>query len=350
MQLTKSERGKQMRKFWGIMILIVSLVALVACDGDDTQASKGASSGEGSGGTLSWAAGAQGGGWYTMAGGLSTLIGNESDINISTIPGGSMQNMPFIANNEAQLAWMQPPFINAGLTGEDPFTEAYENVSIIGNGFGTNHFHFIVSDKYGVESIDEIFEKNKPIKIAVTPVNNSDEWVFRKFLEYYDTDYEGIKNNGGKVSHGSYQEQVDALKNGNVDAVFAQVALPAATVQEIAASKDVRILPMTDELMTYLEQFGLEKDEIPAGTYDRVLNGDQDISTASMGTTLTVNSDLDEETVYEITKIINENTDKLPNIHASLKDYSVEKATKNLTADLHPGAAKYYEEIGQKPE
>src|SRR5699024_579993 len=143
---------------------------------------------------LTWASGAQGGGWYTTAGGLSSLILDETGIDIGTIPGGSMQNMPFVAENEAQLAWMQPPFIQAGLEGEDHFDQQFDDASIIGNGFGTNHFHLVVDAAEEAESIDELFEDVSNIDIAVTPVNNSDEWIFQKIMEYYDTSYDDIKD------------------------------------------------------------------------------------------------------------------------------------------------------------
>jgi uncharacterized protein len=331
------------KKYVSILLLFVSIGILAACSNENTSSNNNTSSSS----ALTWASGSQGGGWYSMAGGISSMIKEHSDISISTIPGGSMQNMPFIANNEAQLAWMQPPFIMAGINGETPFDKVYENVSIIGNGFGTNHFHFVVDASLGIESIDQIFEEEMDIRIAVTPVNNSDEWVFRKVLEFYGTDYEKIKSQGGKVIHGSYQEQTDGIKNGNVDAIFSQLALPASAVTEASVSKEVKILPMSEELIEYLTQFGLEKNSIPAGTYPEVANGGDEISTASMGNVLTVNSGVDEDVVYEITKIINENVDQLPNIHASLKDYKVENATKNLITDLHPGAKKYYKEIGE---
>jgi uncharacterized protein len=330
------------KKYFSVLLLLVCVGILAACS--DENASSNTNSSNPS--ALTWASGSQGGGWYSMAGGISSLIKEHSDISISTIPGGSMQNMPFIATNEAQLAWMQPPFIMAGINGEEPFKEAYENVSIIGNGFGTNHFHFVVDASLGIDSIDQIFEEEMDIRIAVTPVNNSDEWVFRKVLEFYGTDYDKMKSTGGEVTHGSYQEQTDGIRNGNVDAIFSQLALPAATVTEATVGKEVEILPMSEELIDYLTKFGLEKNSIPAGTYPNAVNGDEEIATASMGNVLTVNSDVDEDTVYEITKIINENVDQLPNIHASLSSYNVENATKSLVADLHPGAEKYYKEVG----
>lgn len=117
-----------MRKLWMFMTIILIVILLAAC-GDSSQSSNSEDSTnddskvESSSSNLTWASGAQGGGWYTTAGGISSLILEETGINISTIPGGSMQNMPFVATNEAQLAWMQPPFIQAGLNGEEPFEE-----------------------------------------------------------------------------------------------------------------------------------------------------------------------------------------------------------------------------------
>lgn len=327
--------------------LLITILVLGACSSEgDSSATVSGESSPSTSTTLTWASGAQGGGWYTMAGGIGALIKEKEGINVSTIPGGSLQNMPFISTNEAQLAWMQPPFIQAGLEGTEPFEQKFENISIIGNGFGTNHFHLLVDASSPYETADELFKDVSKISIAVTPVNNSDEWVFKKVLDFYGLSYESIKDAGGKVIHGSYQEQADAIRNGNIKAIFSQLSIPSSTITEAAVSKDLKLLPFSDELVEHLKQFGLDSNVIPAGTYPDVANNSNDIKTFSMGNVLTVNSTLDEETVYKITKVINENVDQLVNIHASLVDYDPEKAPLNLTADLHPGAEKYYKEAG----
>lgn len=336
-----------MKKLFSIFTIVLTALVVAACSGDSSGESEDSSSDSSQKNSLTWASGAQGGGWYTTAGGISSIILDETGISISTIPGGSLQNMTFVATNEAQLAWMQPPFISAGLNGEEPFEEKFENVSIIGNGFGTNHFHFVVDASLDVDTVDDLFANKENLNIVVTPVNNSDEWVFRKVLEFYGTSYDDIQDVGGRVSHGSYDEQSDALRNGNATAIFSQLALPAASITEVSVNKDVKILPMSDELIGYLTEFGLEENPIPADTYKDVVNGDEEIPTASMGNVLTVNSELSDETVYQITKAINENIDQLPNIHGSLEYYTLENATKNLVGPLHPGAKKYYEEVGE---
>jgi uncharacterized protein len=297
--------------------------------------------------TLTWAAGGMGGGWYSMAGGIASVIKEKNtNINIKVIPGGSLQNIPFLDNGDAQIAWEQPAFVLAGKKGEDPFKKESPDLVAIGNGFGVNYFHFVVAANSNIKSVDDIFAKGKKVKIALTPVNNADEWVFRKILEYYKSSYDDIKKAGGGIFQGSYSEQAEQFKNDNVDVVFAQLAIPGSSIIDASVSRQMKILPMPDALIDYLGKYTLGKGKIPAGTYPKAVNGNEDITTATMGNILVVSKKVPDDVVYEITKIINENRDRLPFIHASLNDYKIEAAINNLGTELHPGAAKYYKEKG----
>jgi TRAP-type uncharacterized transport system substrate-binding protein len=65
-----------------------------------------------------------------------------------------------------------------------------------------------------------------------------------------------------------------------------------------------------------------------------------------MGTTLTVNADVSTDTVYKILKSICSNQDKLGAIHNSMKVFDCKTAGKDAPSPLHPGAVKYYKEMG----
>lgn len=296
---------------------------------------------------LTWAAGGMGGGWYSMAAGISSVIKEKNpNVNIKVIPGGSLQNIPFLDSGEAQIAWEQPPFVLAGVKGEDPFKQKSPDLLAIGNGFSNNYFHFVVPADSDIQSSDDIFKTGKEVKIALTPVNNTDEWVFRKILEYYKTSYDEMKKDGSAFFHGSYTEQAEQFKNQNVDVMFSQLALPGSAVTDASVSRDLRVVPMSDGLMQHLSQYALGTATIPAGTYPNAKNANEDVQTATMNTVLVTNKNVPNDVVYEITKIINENSDRLPSIHGSLKDYKLEEAIENLGAPLHPGAEKYYKEKG----
>jgi TRAP transporter TAXI family solute receptor len=347
-----------MKKFFMVPFLILTIFTLAAC-GMGGSSTLGPSDSEKQSEetseqnsikepvNITWAAGSMGGGWYSMASGMSSILKEKnSNINIKVIPGGSLQNIPFLDNSSAQIAWEQPPFVLAALEGKEPFEQASPNLRAIGNGFSQNYFHFAVPADSDIENSDDIFKNDNPPKIALTPVNNADEWVFSKILDYYGTSYDKLKDAGGAFFHGSYTEQAEQFKNENVDVIFAQLSLPGSAITDAAVSRDLKLIPMSDGLIEHLSESALGKGTIPAGTYPNVTNGDKDIQTATMATVLVTNKDVPDDLVYEITKIINENTDRLPAIHASLKDYKIEDAYKDLGSELHPGAEKYYKEKG----
>ena len=82
---------------------------------------------------------------------------------------------------------------------------------------------------------------------------------------------------------------------------------------------------------------------IPAGTYP---NQDKDVNTIAQPNFLAARADLEDEAVYLITKTIYENLPFLNAIHKATKVMAVEKALAGLPMPLHPGALKYYQEVG----
>ena len=82
---------------------------------------------------------------------------------------------------------------------------------------------------------------------------------------------------------------------------------------------------------------------IAAGTYP---GQDKDINTIAQPNFLAVNADVDEEHVYLLTKTMYENLGFLQAIHPATKAMAVEKAMAGLPAPLHPGAMRYYKEVG----
>ena len=82
---------------------------------------------------------------------------------------------------------------------------------------------------------------------------------------------------------------------------------------------------------------------IPGGTYPGI---DEDVQTIAQPNFLAVNSDVPEEDVYLFTKTMYENLGFLCNIHPATCDMSIDNAMAGLPLPLHPGAARYYEEVG----
>ncbi|MNE94925.1 hypothetical protein D3C80_1929450 [compost metagenome] len=82
---------------------------------------------------------------------------------------------------------------------------------------------------------------------------------------------------------------------------------------------------------------------IPAGTYD---GQDVDIATVAIQNILVSHEDVSEEVAYQMTKLMFDNLERLGNAHSAAKDIKLEGAAKNLPIPLHPGAERFYKEVG----
>ena len=92
------------------------------------------------------------------------------------------------------------------------------------------------------------------------------------------------------------------------------------------------------------EEKGLLTGTLPANTYK---GQDQDYYSLMETQLLICKTDkLSEEAAYNIVKLICENKDKLVNAHADMSTFDVNTACKDTGFPLHPGAEKYYKEIG----
>ena len=83
---------------------------------------------------------------------------------------------------------------------------------------------------------------------------------------------------------------------------------------------------------------------IPAGVYPGV---DKPIKTFGTLATVVSSSDIDDALVYTLVKTIFDNLDRFKRMHRSFHDLDRETMiSKGLAAPLHPGAERYYREMG----
>ena len=299
--------------------------------------------------SLTWTAGAVGGGWYAISGGMAELIREKAGLNIKVIPGGGTQNPVLVEKGDADLGMGLPPLLGAAVRGEDPYPgQKHPALRAIAGNMSLNTFHFYVAadSDFAKLSMEEIFKGKKPIRLAISKPGSSDVWVFEKVMEYYKISYKDWEAAGARFFRGSYAEQAGAFKDRNVDGTFTFLALPGASVTEASVGRNLRLLAFPKPLLQHLASFGLGEGPIPAGTYPKAANGNEPVLSATMGTTITVNARMSNDTAYLLAKTLNDNVDRVRKIHGSLADYDPSKGHLYLGVALHPGAEKYYREKG----
>lgn len=329
---------------WLALLVVFLLVFVTACSQKPAEPAKPAAPAAKS---YTWTAGSMGGGWYTQAGGFGELMTKKNTgINLKVIPGGGVANVPLVNKGDAEFGWGLPPLVDAGVKGEDPYKEKYPDVRGIATDLGISYFHFIVANDSPFKSIKEVFESKKPVNLTVSVVGSSDEWVFRKVMAFYGTDYEKLKAKGWKFFHAGYADQATQFKDKNVDVYFTFLGLPGAAVTEASIGRPMRLLAWDQDLLTDLAKFNLGSGIIPAGTYAKAVNGATDVKTATMSNCAIVNKNVPDDVVYNFTKTLCENLADTKAIHPAFAVFDPSKAWQNIGAPLHPGAEKYYKEKG----
>ena len=298
---------------------------------------------------LTWTAGQVGGGWYSQAGGFVELIkSKDPSFNIKVVPGAGIQNMSKLQQGETEIAWGLPPFIAASYNGQDPYKDKHPDMRLVMNGLGYVHIQVGVPAEYPANTLKDVFEiaKSKPITIGTTPPGGSDEWVMRKIFEFYKTTYADVRAKGGKVILVSYSDLTTQYRDRNMDVFFANLAVPGAALQEASLARKMKILPLDDDCIKFLEGHGLSRGVIPRGSYKDVVNNDKDVPTIAMANAIVANQKVTADVVYQFTKVLLADVNAVRKVHPAFKDFDPKDAVRLANVPLHPGAEKAYKETG----
>ena len=139
----------------------------------------------------------------------------------------------------------------------------------------------------------------------------------------------------------------DKMKDGALDAFFFVGGAPAGAIAELASGgAGIELIPIDGPQAEKLRQASpfFAVDVIPAGTYKDV----GQVQTLALGAQWVTSAKADPQTVYEITKaLFSDSTQKtLAAGHAKGKLITKENAVKGAGIPFHPGAEKYYREVG----
>lgn len=281
---------------------------------------------------LTWSAGAVGGGWYVISTGMAEILRDKADLDVKVIPGGGVQNAVIVDKGDAEIGMGLPPLLGAAARGEDPYRgKRMGRLRALAGNMSLTAFHFYVAadSRFAKMTLNEIFRGKQPIRLAIPRPGSSDVWVLEKMMEFYGLCapgktvecYRSWETAGARFVRGSYAEQASAFRDRKVDGAFAILALPAAAVTDASEGRTLTLLGCPRPLLEHLATFGLGHGQIPAGTYPKAANAGDPVISATMGTTIIVSAAMSDDVAYTITKAINDNVDRLRELHASLADY-----------------------------
>src|SRR5437016_11110357 len=115
--------------------------------------------------SLTGTAGAVGGGWYAISGGMAELLREKAQLTVKVIPGGGTQNPLLVEKGDADIGMGLPPLLGAATRGEDPYPgQKMEQLRALAGNMSLNTFHvYAAADSpFAKMTMDEIFRGKKP--------------------------------------------------------------------------------------------------------------------------------------------------------------------------------------------
>jgi len=290
--------------------------------------------------------GSVGGVWSAITEGVAESVRRNAPpgSNITAEPGKDGPNSIMVAKKEAELALSYSPTAYTALKGIDPYQEAYPGIRAVAVLNPNSTFHFLVLKNTGLTSIEDLKAKKYPLRISVNKQGSTMELVSKAVFKAYGISYQDIESWGGKVYFLSTKETMEAIDNGQVQAHSITGEHPVSHFVEAAMRREFALLPISSEAINKVNQeLGTRAGIIPGGTYSFA---SEDVPTCAASLLLVTGAEQPEDFIYNITKALNDNLDYLRTVHAILKDINPKTMADTSPIPLHPGAEKYYKEIG----
>ena len=241
-----------------------------------------------------------------------------------------------MSKGEAEVAIVQNDVMTYAYNGTENFEgKQTQNFSTIGTVY-SEVCQIVASPDANIKSVADLKGK----RVSVGDAGSGVEFNARQILEAYDISFDDIQ-----VNNLGFCDSADALKDGKIDAFFCTAGAPTTAIVELATTNAINLLEIDDEHAKKLADAHpfYTTYAIPGGSYKGV---DDDVQTVAIKATLIASPKLSEETVYNLTKAIFDNKDEIASTHAKGEELDLEYAVSGISVPFHPGAEKYFKEVG----
>lgn len=312
-----------MKKIIAIVMALVMVFALVACEGAAAKMTMG------TGGTA--------GTYYAYGGVLGRYITDNAAISTTVVStDGSKANIQGIDAGNYQLGTVQSDVMSYAWEGTRSFETEGKISSFRTVGGLYAEAVQLVTTNPEIKSVYDL--KGKSVSIGA-PASG----VYFNAIDVLQA--AGLTEADINAQYQSFQDSADALKDGKIDAAFIVAGAPTPAITELCQTKEAYLVPIdgavADALIASCPFYTAYN--IPAETYK---GQTADVTTVTVKATLIVSADASEENVYNLTAAIFDNAEAITKEHAKGAELSLENATSGMTVPFHAGAAKYFAEKG----
>lgn len=198
-----------------------------------------------------------------------------------------------------------------------------------------NYIQIVAAADSGIKTLADLKGK----RVAVGAPKSGTELNARTIFKGAGMSYKDF----AKVEYLPFGESIELMKNRQLDATLISAGLGVSAIRDLATSVRIIIVPVPADVIAKIGEAAYQAGTVPANTY----NGQtESVSTVAIQNFLVSHEGVSTDAAYEMTKAIFEHLPDLQAAHAAAKSITRENAAKGPPAPLHPGAEKYYREVG----
>lgn len=326
-QLSRSTRA--------LSALAAAALAVAACRGGQSPAQR----------FLSFGTAPPGGAFFVVGGAIAEVLNEQGEANgwevTAEATKGTLENVRRLVTGEMDLALANSAITYFAVRGEPAgeWERAYPVRSVM--TLAPNVAMFVAPRSTGITRLADLRGR----RVVVGVAGAGFEHFVRPLLEAHGVRYEEFT-----PLYNTQAGAVDLLSDGAADAAFLGGAVPTASISQVAAGRDVLLVPFDPDVRSRLvEKFPFFRPAtVPAGTYRGQDEPFEGLDVGSMH--LIVAASQDEELVYRLTRALYEARERVAAKHPAGRAINAKNAVRDTGTEFHPGAVRYYREIGIWPD
>jgi TRAP transporter TAXI family solute receptor len=281
--------------------------------------------------------GPQGGVWVPLGGSLKNMWEKAlPGVAVQPLPGAGIANIRGIDEGKADIGFGNSITSVDGITGAPPYPQKVTKVCQMANLY-PQYFQMVALANAGVNTVTDMKGK----AIAVQPKGNTAELISQQVLKAV-----GLGYDSAKVSFvNSYTDAAAMLKDGHAQVFTLGTTIPASSVMDVAAGRDIKLVPVNDEIVAAMNKInpGYTRGTIKAGTYPKQ---DKDVDAIVYSAHLVAACSLPADQVYTMLKTMVANLPDLVAINKAMDGLTPKMMAADIGVPFHPGAIKFYKEVG----
>ncbi|MGU9807006.1 TAXI family TRAP transporter solute-binding subunit [Pseudomonas rhizophila] len=275
--------------------------------------------------------------YYPIGVGLSQIYSNGIEGSKTSVQAtkASVENLNLLQAGRGELALALGDSVADAKNGvEDAgFKAPLTKLRAIAGAY-PNYIQIVASQESGIKTLADLKGKS----ISVGAAKSGTELNARAILKAAGLSYSDMK-----VQYLPFAESVDLIKNRQLDATLQSSGLGMAAIRDLASTMALNYVSIPADVVAKIGNPAYQSADIPANTYDGQAEA---VPTVAITNILVTRADVSDEVAYQMTKLMFDNLTRLGNAHSAAKDIKLENAAKNLPIPLHPGAERYYKEVG----